>query len=678
MEKSSIGVNVALILMTIGLLGAPVHVGLSPGKSVTLLGPVGHSTHTLVPAAVGRSVPTPLTTYPRTVLVETFTGVWCIHCPAESQALFNIDRNTSHTVLDIAELHHCISPPSNCMENYAPPDGTEVTRGTFYNVCGYPDVFFDGRNDACGATNSAPQMASEYNSRIANASAIPGTVSISQTAWVSPGGVTAFANVTSAVSGTYNAVSYLLEFINKQNVSNGYGPHDVASVVRATLVNHPVNLTAGATTEVSTTHSLLPAWNVQNLSVVTFIQQNSTKIVQNANLATVSTMTAGVTLSKSTIVSGASSTVTVRVLNSTTGTVIVGAAVDLTSNGVGSFSPSSGVTDSTGTFTAKFTAPTVSSAQTVPIMAHVSAAGYGSGDATTALIVNPIVTPDAVTGVTLAPGNLQVGLNWTQPASGGAGLSYHVFRSTSQGGTYTQVGVSSSTGFLDTGLIGGLSYWYMVGAQNTAGFSPNSTPASAEGVTAIPLGLTQNVGWWISIDSATFTSATNASLSLYVPSGVYTYDFGAKSFSFLAAQVTGPLDASNAAISIFVSFSPRYATLQGTVNPSGATVTANGAPVSVVHGSFDDPLVAGVYALVVSAPGYVANATSVTLTPGNATTVNVVLVQSPQGSPFVGLGGLTGVAIIAVAAVVGVAGIIGGASVMSKKKHGLPPQSEQK
>ncbi len=84
--------------------------------------------------------------------------------------------------------------------------------------------------------------------------------------------------------------------------------------------------------------------------------------------------------------------------------------------------------------------------------------------------------PLAPTGLTATPGNQQVGLTWT--ASTGA-TSYHVKRSTTNGGPYTQVGAPTSTSFTDTGLTNGTTYYYVVSALNASGESGNSSQVSA-------------------------------------------------------------------------------------------------------------------------------------------------------------------------------------------------------
>jgi beta-galactosidase len=87
--------------------------------------------------------------------------------------------------------------------------------------------------------------------------------------------------------------------------------------------------------------------------------------------------------------------------------------------------------------------------------------------------------PPAPTGLAAIADNAAVNLNWT--ASPGA-TSYNIYRGTTSGGEgTTPVGTSTSTGFTDTGLTNGTTYYYTVSATNSAG-----TSAQSSEVTAIP------------------------------------------------------------------------------------------------------------------------------------------------------------------------------------------------
>lgn len=73
-------------------------------------------------------------------------------------------------------------------------------------------------------------------------------------------------------------------------------------------------------------------------------------------------------------------------------------------------------------------------------------------------------------------GNAQVSLTWS--GSNGA-TSYHVKRSTTSGGPYSQIAAPTSAAYTDTTVTNGSAYFYVVSALNSAGESANSTEASA-------------------------------------------------------------------------------------------------------------------------------------------------------------------------------------------------------
>ena len=139
-------------------------------------------------------------------------------------------------------------------------------------------------------------------------------------------------------------------------------------------------------------------------------------------------------------------------------------------------------TTSGGPYT-QIAAPTVTSyvntglTNGTPYFYVVSAVGSGGQSGNSAQVsATPIAPPAAPTELTASPGNTQATLSWT--ASSGA-TSYHVKRSTTSGGPYTQIAAPTATNYTDTGLTNGKPYFYVVLALNSSGESANSTQASA-------------------------------------------------------------------------------------------------------------------------------------------------------------------------------------------------------
>ncbi|MGO9479998.1 MAG: fibronectin type III domain-containing protein [Limisphaerales bacterium] len=108
---------------------------------------------------------------------------------------------------------------------------------------------------------------------------------------------------------------------------------------------------------------------------------------------------------------------------------------------------------------------------------YIGALGIVYGD----LPNQPPFTP---TGLTATASNAAVSLTWNTAVGAD---SYMVGRSTITGGPYTNIasGVTATT-YLDTGLVNGTTYYYVVAATNVYGSSSNSIEASATPAPSVP------------------------------------------------------------------------------------------------------------------------------------------------------------------------------------------------
>ena len=117
--------------------------------------------------------------------------------------------------------------------------------------------------------------------------------------------------------------------------------------------------------------------------------------------------------------------------------------------------------------------------QTVGLIADLDSAGASWSKAIVAAFpVGPATAPAAPANLTAAPaGRKKIALAWN--AASGA-TSYRVKRATTSGGPYTTVATNlTATSYVNTGLVSGRSYHYVVTAVNAAGESPASNQASA-------------------------------------------------------------------------------------------------------------------------------------------------------------------------------------------------------
>ena len=128
----------------------------------------------------------------------------------------------------------------------------------------------------------------------------------------------------------------------------------------------------------------------------------------------------------------------------------------------------------------------------------------GEGAPSNEVSATPVGPPSAPSGLVAQPGNGQVSLSWAKPSSsGGAPVKgYSVYQSTTPGVAGQLVGTVPGTSFTATGLTNGTTYYYQVGAFNTAGSGPLSaqvaaTPAAPTTPTTVPPPPPPPTGYWL-------------------------------------------------------------------------------------------------------------------------------------------------------------------------------------
>jgi titin len=131
-------------------------------------------------------------------------------------------------------------------------------------------------------------------------------------------------------------------------------------------------------------------------------------------------------------------------------------------------------------------------------VAALSASGAGA-DSTASAAITPRTVPGAPTGVSGTPGNGQVTLSWTAPASNG-GSAVTGYRVTPFVGASAQTPVvfnSTATTQTVTGLVNLTAYTFRVAAINAAGTGADSNPSSLivpAGSSTVPTGVVGTPG----------------------------------------------------------------------------------------------------------------------------------------------------------------------------------------
>jgi fibronectin type 3 domain-containing protein len=123
-----------------------------------------------------------------------------------------------------------------------------------------------------------------------------------------------------------------------------------------------------------------------------------------------------------------------------------------------------------------FTDSNVVNGTTYYYVVTASNGSCSSGNSLQVQVTPACVPPPTPTGVTLTAGNGQISLSWK--ASAGATL-YRVSRGTTAAGPFTPIATPTGASYLDSPLVNGTMYYYVVAASNGSCWSADSQVASA-------------------------------------------------------------------------------------------------------------------------------------------------------------------------------------------------------
>ena len=254
-----------------------------------------------------------------------------------------------------------------------------------------------------------------------------------------------------------------------------------------------------------------------------------------------------------------------------------------------------GVTTANGTKIANATSPAVQSGLANAttyyyIVTALNNAGESTASvqvaATTLAAVPAPTAPAAPTGVTALGGANQATITW--PAVSGA-TSYNLYRSTSSGvttATGTKIAAVTSP-YVNTGLIAGTSYYYIVTAVNSIGESVASAqamattnPAPVVAVPAAPAGVTATGGTnQVSLSWTAVSGATSYNVYYATTSGV-TKTSGAKITNAASPYVQTGLAAGTSyyyVVTAVNSAGESVASAQATATTTAAAPVIDGA-----------------------------------------------------------------------------------------------------
>ncbi len=197
-----------------------------------------------------------------------------------------------------------------------------------------------------------------------------------------------------------------------------------------------------------------------------------------------------------------------------------------------------------------------------------------------------------------------------------------------------------------------------------------ATPAT---LTFTETGLATGAAWSVSIvQGGVWTNATSttASITFAAIVGSYNYSVSSTGYTPSPATGTGVLPGSSPVAVTFTAGAPQTGSLSLTVTTGGAAATVNGASVTLPFSHAEAP---GIYAIVVSASGYVTYYNNVSVSSGQTTTVSVTLTATSSSSGTSSTGGIstTGWALIAVLGLLAVVFLI--TTIMMSRRGRSPP-----
>ncbi len=207
------------------------------------------------------------------------------------------------------------------------------------------------------------------------------------------------------------------------------------------------------------------------------------------------------------------------------------------------------------------------------VMAH-NGAGFGAASPMSNA-ATPDLAPNAPGQPSATPGNSQVTLTWSAPASNGGSpiRDYIVTIYPNGGSSYTVDTQSTSTSYTVTGLTNGTSYTFAVAAKNTL-LGPNS-PQSSPVTPHVPPTITKSV------------AASSYSRGDYVSYTITVTNPASSSTSLPVTQVVDVLDPGLQGSSGM----PITATVNGTNCATSATCTVTGgATVTVAEPDVNHPI----------------------------------------------------------------------------------------
>lgn len=210
------------------------------------------------------------------VIVEVATGTWCVYCPGAAMGCD--DMHSAGLSVGIIKYHSGDSfetSESNARINY-------------YNIAGFPTAQFDGGNAVAGGS-ATQSMYPTYLPIYEEAIAIPSLFNL-EAVYYNTGGDNYRIFIDAEMVETYpwlNNDIVLQVALTESNIAHNWqNQTELNSVCRDMIPNHngtTLDFAGNPSQSVVLDFTIPPAYNMQNVEIIVFIQDNDTKqILQGA------------------------------------------------------------------------------------------------------------------------------------------------------------------------------------------------------------------------------------------------------------------------------------------------------------------------------------------------------------------------------------------------------------
>jgi len=230
----------------------------------------------MVPIASSEHIHQNSATFPKTALLEVFTGTWCEYCPAADGAAYRLAENYSINQLAIVEYHDG--------DNFTSLGSLTSVRETFYDVPGFPQAFFSGVNSSLGGSTNPMDntIYEEYKEKVDAQLKNRSNVALSVNTNLEGNDLYVTVNVTASQKPSLQNLSLLTMLVYDENWT--VGKYHIRYTGEEWISNQPIILNNNTVITRKYHISLNSEWVKSKLYVLSFVQtRDKYKVVQGTD-----------------------------------------------------------------------------------------------------------------------------------------------------------------------------------------------------------------------------------------------------------------------------------------------------------------------------------------------------------------------------------------------------------